>query len=307
MFKLIPEVSDLLGRLKDIEGMSRSEIVECAPMKPISTPSFVEPMKAFPVQNLPEGEWLYEVKHDGYRASAFKDGKDLRLVSRNKKAFDYPQLLNALKLLPADRVILDGEIVALDEKGRSSFQLLQVYKISEQRVPLIYYVFDLLFVDGKDLRKKPLSTRRKLLADTLKKAPPNIRLSEGLQGSKEDLLRVAQEFGLEGLVAKRLNSVYESGRRTGAWVKFKITKSQEFVVGGYTLPEASRRYFGSLLVGYQGSEGLLFAVESGAAFPKNSCQVSTHNCKNLDVPLAHLSAYRRKAEADGARVLVRPS
>src|SRR5215472_15071776 len=127
--------------------------------------SFIEPMKALPVEKLPEGDWLYEIKFDGYRALAFKDGKDVRLVSRNKKAFDYPQLLNALKLLPADRVILDGEIVALDEKGRSSFQLLQVYKSSQQRVPLVYYVFDLLFVDGKELLKEPLSTRRKLLAD----------------------------------------------------------------------------------------------------------------------------------------------
>ena len=148
-----------------------------------------------------------------------------------------------LKLLAVGQVILDREIVALDEKGRSSFQLLQDYKSSEQRVPLVYYVFDLLFVDGKEPRKESLSIRRKLLADTLKKAPPNIRLSEGLQGSKEDLLRVAQEFGLEGLVAKRLNSVYESGRRSGAWVKYKITKSQEFVIGGYTLPEGSRKYF----------------------------------------------------------------
>jgi bifunctional non-homologous end joining protein LigD len=92
-------------------------------------------------------------------------------------------------------------------------------------MPLVYYVFDLLFLEGKDLRKEPFSTRRKLLADILKKAPPNIRLSEGLQGSREDLLRVAQEFGLEGLVAKRKTSVYESGRRSGAWVKYKITKS----------------------------------------------------------------------------------
>ena len=83
--------------------------------------SFIEPMKALSVQRLPEGDWLYEIKHDGYRALAFKDGKDVRLVSRNRKAFDYPQLLDALKLLPAKRVILDGEIAALDEKGRSSF------------------------------------------------------------------------------------------------------------------------------------------------------------------------------------------
>src|SRR6516164_9056384 len=239
-------------------------------------------MKALPVEKLPEGDWLYEIKFDGYRALVFKDGKDVRLVSRNKKAFDYPRLIDALKLLHAERVILDGEIAALDEKGRSSFQLLQLFK-SSGGIPLVYFAFDLLFLDGKDLRKEPLTARRKLLAQVLKKSPENIRLSDELRGTKNELLRVAQEFGLEGLVAKKPNSVYESGRRTGAWVKFKITKSQEFVVGGYTLPEASRRYFGSLLVGYQGSEGLLFAVESGAAFPKNSCQVSTHNCKNLDV------------------------
>lgn len=93
-------------------------------------------MKALPVEKLPEGDWLYEIKFDGYRALAFKDGKEVRLISRNSKEFNYPQLLDALKLLPANHVVLDGEIVALDEKGRSSFQLLQMFKSSEQRVPL---------------------------------------------------------------------------------------------------------------------------------------------------------------------------
>ena len=87
--------------------------------------SLIEPMKALPVEKLPEGDWLYEIKHDGYRALAFKDGKDVRLVSRNNKEFNYAQLLHALKSLPANQVVLDGEIAALDEKGRSSFQLLQ--------------------------------------------------------------------------------------------------------------------------------------------------------------------------------------
>jgi bifunctional non-homologous end joining protein LigD len=94
------------------------------------TPAFIEPMQALPVEKLPKGDWLYEIKHDGYRALAFKDGEDVRLISRNNKAFDYPQLLAALKLLPAEHVILDGEIAALDEKGRSSFQLLQMFKSS---------------------------------------------------------------------------------------------------------------------------------------------------------------------------------
>jgi len=222
-------------------------------------------MKALPVQELPTGDWLYEIKFDGYRALAFKDGKNVRLVSRNKNAFDYPPLLEALKKLPAEHVILDGEIAALDEKGRSSFQLLQLFKSSEG-IPLVYYVFDLLFLGGKDLRKEPLSARRKLLARVLKNRPEKIRLSDELRGTKDELLRVAQEFGLEGLVAKKPNSVYESGRRSGAWVKFKITKAQEFVIGGYTLPEGGRKYFGSLLVGCQSPEGLVYAGRVGTGF-----------------------------------------
>src|SRR5215813_1075960 len=105
-------------------------------------------MKALPVEKLPEGDWLYEIKHDGYRALAFKDGKNVRLVSRNEKAFDYPQLLDALKLLAAEHFILDGEIAALDEKGRSSFQLLQIFK-SSGNVPLIYYALICSFWMGK--------------------------------------------------------------------------------------------------------------------------------------------------------------
>jgi len=134
-------------------------------------------MKALSCEKLPEGNWLYEIKHDGYRALAFKDGKDERLVSRNRNEFNYPELLDALKLLPIERVILDGEIAALDEKGRSSFQLLQLFKSSGD-VPLVYYVFDLLFLERKDLRKEPLSARCKLLANLLKKPPENIRLSD---------------------------------------------------------------------------------------------------------------------------------
>ena len=118
-------------------------------------PSFIEPMKALPVEELPEGDWLYEIKFDGYRALAFKDGKDVRLVSRNNKAFDYPQLLDALKKLPTDRVILDGEIVALDEKGRSSFQLLNYSKVPE----VSRYVFDLLFLEERP-PQATLSARR---------------------------------------------------------------------------------------------------------------------------------------------------
>ena len=119
--------------------------------------SLIEPMKALSVQDLPVGRWLYEVKFDGYRALAFKNGKETRLVSRNQKAFNYPELLDALKLLPAEHFVIDGEIAALDPKGRSSFQLLQAYEIGKQRPPLVYYAFDLLFLEGADCASNLLS------------------------------------------------------------------------------------------------------------------------------------------------------
>jgi bifunctional non-homologous end joining protein LigD len=166
---------------------------------------------------------------------------------------------------------IDGEITALDEQGRSSFQLLQSYGKAKQ-TPIVYYAFDLLFLDGTDLHSRPLAERRKRLAALLKKAPPNIRFSEELRGSKEELLRVARQFHLEGLIAKRQDSLYEAGRRSAAWVKVKLTRAQEFVIGGYTPPEGSRKYFGALLVGYYGPDGLLFSGRVGSGFSEKALE-----------------------------------
>src|SRR5271157_1747896 len=193
-------------------------------------------MMALRVPELPAGDWIYEVKFDGYRALAFKAGSEVQLLSRNRTLFNhnYPVLIDALKRLKAD-FIIDGEIAALDQNGRSSFQLLQSYGI-RKGTPLVYYAFDLLSLEGSDLRSRPLVERRKLLAKVLKNATENIKFSEELQGSREELFRVAHQFKLEGLTAKRPNSLYESGRRSGAWVKVKLTQQQEFVIGGYTPP-----------------------------------------------------------------------
>jgi bifunctional non-homologous end joining protein LigD len=235
--------------------------------------AFIEPMKALPVTDLPVGDWLYEMKFDGYRALAFKSGSEVRLLSRNRTLFNdnYPQLVDSLKALKAKSFIIDGEIAALDEQGRSSFQLLQSYAL-RKGIPLVYYAFDLLSLDGADLRAQSLIERRKLLAALLKKAPPNIRLSEELRGSKEELLKLARQFRLEGLIAKRPDSLYEAGRRSGAWVKVKLTQQQEFVIGGYTPPEGSRQYFGALLVGYHGPDGLLFAGRVGTGFSEKALE-----------------------------------
>ena len=224
-------------------------------------------MMARLVEALPAGRWLCELKFDGYWALAFKAGKEVRLISRNRIDFsnNYPQLVASLKLLTAQDVIVDGEIAALDAQGRSSFQLLQSYG-TNKKTPIFYYAFDLLSLEGTDLRTRPLIERRKLLAKLLKKAPANVRFSEELQGSREELLQAARRFQLERTDRKRPDSVYEVGRRSGAWVKVKLTLQQEFVIGGYTPPEGSRMYFGSLLVGYYGSSGLLFAGRVGTGF-----------------------------------------
>jgi bifunctional non-homologous end joining protein LigD len=178
--------------------------------------SFIEPTMALRVRDLPVGNWLYELRFDGYRALASKAGKEVRLLSRNRTIFNdtHPQLIDALKLSTAENVIIDGEIAALDQNGRSTFQLLQSYG-SGKRTPLVYYAFDLLNLEGTDLRSRPLVERRKLLAKLLKKARDNIRFSEELQANREELLQVARQFQREGLIAKRPESVYESGRRSG--------------------------------------------------------------------------------------------
>jgi bifunctional non-homologous end joining protein LigD len=157
-----------------------------------------------------------------------------------------------------------SEIAALDDKGRSSFQLLQIFK-SSGTVPLVYYVFDILFLEGKDLREQPLTARRKLLTNLLKKAPENVQLFKSFAVAKRNCSELRKNSGLEGLVAKRKSSAYES-RRSGAGVKFKIPKSQAFVIGGYTLPEGNRKYFTSLLVGCPGPDGLIFAGRVGTGF-----------------------------------------
>jgi bifunctional non-homologous end joining protein LigD len=160
------------------------------PTKVSDNLGFVEPMMALTVKELPVGNWIYELKFDGYRGIAVKSDKEVRLVSRNRTNFsdDYPQLIQGLKQLPAKSATLDGEIVAVDQNGRPSFQLLQGYG-KTHNTWLVYYAFDLLFLEGTDLRSRPLIERRRRLAKLPKKAPENIKFSEELQGSKRSLLR----------------------------------------------------------------------------------------------------------------------
>jgi bifunctional non-homologous end joining protein LigD len=160
--------------------------------------------------------------------------------------------------LNAKDAVIDGEIVALDEQGISSFQLLQAFELGQERPPIFYYAFDLLRLNGKDLRETPLNERKERLGRLLKNSPGVIRLSSSLEGSTTQLLEQVRKLGLEGLIGKRKASTYESGRRSGAWIKLKLQPEQEFVIGGFTPPGGTRKYFGALLVGvYERGKRLL--------------------------------------------------
>jgi bifunctional non-homologous end joining protein LigD len=221
-----------------------------------------EPMSAMLASTLPVGSaWSYEVKWDGYRALLVSEHGRARLISRNLKDLSrgYPHLVAAAPRLTREPLILDGEIVALDEHGRPSFQALQ--HSSVQHAAVVFYVFDLLHLGGDDYRGKPLRERRQAL-EQLPFAAPILR-SEPLNGTAAEIERVIREVGLEGVVAKRLDSLYESGRRSRAWIKVKFSRRQEFVVGGYK-PAGST--FDSILVGFYEKRRLLYAGKVRAGF-----------------------------------------
>jgi len=256
---------------------------------------FVEPMKALLKDELPKGsDWTYELKFDGVRALAFKRGSRITLLSRNAKDFTqrFPEVVEALSKLPCKEVMLDGEIVALDDQGRSSFQLLQSANLPGQSAPpIFYYVFDVIQMDGKDLTGLPL-VKRKAVAQTLVgQVSDSIRFSAGIDADSRKVIREMKTRGLEGLIAKRRNSEYEIGRRSGAWVKFKWTNEQEFVIGGYTPPRGTRLHFGAILVGYYDRGKLMFASKVGTGFNQKLLQSLFDKFKKLarpECPFANL-------------------
>src|SRR4029077_13223462 len=214
------------------------------------------------------GHWIYEIKFDGWRALALKGGNQGRLLSRNSKdlGVKFPEIMVSIVELNAHDALIDGEIVALDEKGRSSFQLLQSHDMGHERPPIFFYAFDLLQLNGKDMKKLPLEERKPTLQRLLEKPPGVIRYSATLGNNAKDLLKEARKLSLEGLIGKRAKSVYEPGARSGAWIKIKLLHEQEFVIGGYTEPEGTRKFFGSLIVGFYCRNELVFVGRVGTGF-----------------------------------------
>jgi DNA ligase D-like protein (predicted ligase) len=224
--------------------------------------AFTQPMLLLPTRELPEGaNWAYELKLDGYRALAVKTSGQVHLRSRNNKDFNarYPAIAKALAPLP-DETVIDGEVVALDESGRPSFNTLQNH--GSAKVPIIYYVFDLLILAGRDVMTEPLSTRRDLLrSHILSKLSEPIRHCPELNASLADVIESVRAAGLEGVVAKRLDSAYEPG--SGAWRKMRINQAQEFVIGAYTLGGTN---FDALIFGCYEADRLLYVGRTRNGF-----------------------------------------
>jgi len=229
----------------------------------VKLPRFVTPMAARIAERLPEGrDWQYEVKFDGYRALLIKQGASVQIRSRNDKDLTqvYPGVAAAAGRLRADSAIVDGEIVALDPNGRPSFQALQ-HRGAHPKYSIVFYAFDLLAIDGKSLIERRLDDRRDRLPSVLDGS--GILFSVDLPGTAADVIEAVRGLGLEGVIAKRRDSAYIPGERSNAWIKVKLDRQQEFVIGGY---RPGPHGIDAILVGYYDDGALRFAAKVRAGF-----------------------------------------
>jgi bifunctional non-homologous end joining protein LigD len=248
-------------------------------------------MAARVVDRLPEsGGWIYELKFDGYRALLLKDGRKVQIRSRNDKDLTrmYPAVATAAMRLRADQATVDGEIVALDPTGRPAFQALQ-HRSSHPQHQIVFYAFDLLHLNGEDLVALPLIERRALMPEIIDGS--GVLMSQDLPGTAAAIVHSVQHLGLEGVVAKRKSSVYVPGERSNDWVKLKLEKQQEFVIGGY---RPAGNTIDALLVGYYEGESLRFAGKVRAGFVPHVRRevfqklqpLRTNKCPFSDLPSA---------------------
>jgi DNA ligase D-like protein (predicted ligase) len=258
-----------------------------------SSAGFIQPMLLLRTDSLPDNEqWLYELKLDGYRAIAFKRNGVVHLRSRNDNDFSgrYPGVVKGLAKMP-DNTVIDGEVIAFDDDGRPSFNALQNY--GSAAAPVIYYVFDVMVLAGRDVMREPLEKRRELLEQkVLPTLSEPVRYASSLDAALPVLVQSVKEQGFEGLVAKRRNSVYESGLRTGAWMKMRVNRGQEFVIGGYT---RGTKTFDALIFGYYDGEKLMYVARTRNGFTPVARAQLFRKFKGLEVaecPFANLPEAR---------------
>jgi DNA ligase D-like protein (predicted ligase) len=246
---------------------------------PEQAADFIETMDCLPVTRLPEGpEWTYEIKLDGYRLEVVRSGT-ITLYSRRQNVLNHKfhHIASALKGLP-DGTVIDGELVALDSYGRPDFNLLQNFRSAESRI--VYYAFDILIHEGLCLTELPLSERRAILSTVIEPGE-HVALSEVSDQSAAEMLKFIRSHGLEGAIAKRSDSVYQPGQRTGLWSKYRINLEQEFVVGGY-IP--SNLGVDSLVVGFYRGKDLIYAARVRAGLVPATRREVFERIKHLKTP-----------------------
>jgi bifunctional non-homologous end joining protein LigD len=309
-------------RDEEVRPVSQGDITELRPESvsgrarreeaPAPLPRFVPPQLATLASSAPAGEgWLHELKFDGYRVIAAVGGGAVRLFTR--KGLDWSgrfrPVLEALKGLAARSALLDGEVVVLDEQGRSDFQKLQNALSEGRGEGLLYHVFDLLSLDGKDLRERPLLERKAALRSLLESTRAErgerferrVRYTEHVTGGGAGLYRKACELALEGVVCKRADAPYRSGERSRDWLKVKCLKEQEFVVAGFTEPGGSRKGFGALVLGVREKGGLRYAGRVGTGFTESSLRELRAKLQALETPRSAFARPPSGPEARGAR------
>src|SRR5437660_5052 len=277
---------------KSSASSAPSAVAVSAPVKR-PMPTTIHPMLAESIEKpFDDPDWLFEIKWDGYRAIAFIENGKVRLVSRNQNELTarYPELKDMPKFVKAKTAILDGEVVALDEDGKASFSLMQQrtgfrpggrQAARDAGVRVLYYAFDLLYLDGYDWRRVALEERKRKLA-SLVVAGDVVRYSDHYAERGKRLFEMARQKGLEGIVAKKRASLYEE-RRSREWLKIKIRHRVECVIGGYTEPEGSRAHFGSIVLGLYDNQGRLLHVgQAGSGFNQKSLAEMWKTLKKLE-------------------------
>lgn len=272
--------------------------------KAVKIKSFKKPMLATITKTpFDDKEWLFEIKWDGYRAIAEIKKQKLKFYSRNGIDFSqrFPAVFSALKKIKHD-VILDGEIVLLNEKNLPDFQKLQDYE-NHLDYPLIYYVFDILEMDGKKMHVLPLTDRKKILKKVLPKNPV-IRYCDHIADTGISFFEKAREQGLEGIIAKKKESVYTEGYRSKEWLKIKNIQSTESVIAGYTSPKGERKEFGSLLLANKKGKNWIFRGHVGTGFSDKVLSAIKKKMKPLET---QTSPFKNKIPVNGEVTWLKPS
>ncbi|MEF2245296.1 DNA ligase D [Paenibacillus sp. IITD108] len=272
-------------------GRTMAEIEAGEEEKIIRNPfSRVEVQLAKLVNTVPEDEdWLYELKYDGYRIVAFVEGNSVRLITRNGNDYmeRFHNIASSLIELAAGRaMVLDGEIAITDESGKTDFQALQNYMKNRETLTLTYIVFDLLALDGADLRGRRLIDRKEMLETLMENAPDNLYYSRHIKGNGKESFAAACEADMEGIIGKKANSYY-SGTRNGDWIKLKCDKRQEFVIGGYSLSDKKTSGISSLLLGVYEDDELVYAGRAGTGMGEidmKALEKKFEKLKRLDAP-----------------------